>query len=155
MKGKTIKRIAAVAVALTMSVGVPVTPFHGILYDTAITASAEGTTVDLSETYDYTAQDGDVLTGSTSYTVMISDGAKITLSDATINGGIRCEGTAEITLVGTNSVTTTKWGYAGIQTSSDSTLTINGEGTLTATGYVSGAGIGGGNNDSGGTIIIN
>lgn len=41
MKGKMIKRITAAALALAMSVGVPFTPFHGVLDDMAITAWAE------------------------------------------------------------------------------------------------------------------
>ena len=87
---------------------------------------------------DYTAQDGDVLTGSTSGTVVIADSASITLSDVTINGGIVCEGTATITLVGENNVT----GPAGIQVGGKgTTLTIKGNGALTANGN-SGAGIG-------------
>lgn len=65
-----------------------------------------GTTVDLSElTGTYTANNGDVLTGSTSYGIVIPDGATITLSDATISipeGGdapaIDCSGSATIIL---------------------------------------------------------
>ena len=91
---------------------------------------------------DYTAKDGDVLTGSTSGTVMIARGACITLSDVTINGGIVCEGTATIILVGENSVTGLD-DMAGIQVGdSGTTLTIKGNGALTATGGYAGAGIG-------------
>jgi hypothetical protein len=91
---------------------------------------------------DYTAQNGDVLTGSTSGTVTIARGASITLSDVKINGGIVCEGTATIILVGTNSVTGLQ-GKAGIQVgSSGTTLTIKGNGALTANGGLNGAGIG-------------
>ena len=91
---------------------------------------------------DYTAQNGDVLTGSTSGTVTIKDGASITLSDVTINGGIVCEGTATIILVGENSVTGLQYN-AGIQVgSSGTTLTIKGNGALTANGGRNGAGIG-------------
>ena len=96
----------------------------------------------LSGSDNYTAQDGDVLTGSTSGTVTIADNAKITLSDVTITGGIVCEGTADITLVGTNSVSgaTNK---AGIQVGgSSTTLTIKGNGSLTANGGSQSAGIG-------------
>ena len=91
---------------------------------------------------DYTAKDGDVLTGSTSGTVRIEHGASITLSDVTINGGIVCEGTATITLVGENSVTGLK-NKAGIQVGGSGTaLTIKGNGALTTTGGDLGAGIG-------------
>jgi uncharacterized repeat protein (TIGR02543 family) len=96
----------------------------------------------LSGSEDYAAQDGDVLTGSTSGTVTIADNAKITLSDVTITGGIVCEGTAEITLVGTNSVTGASQ-KAGIQVGgSNTTLTIKGNGSLTANGGQYSAGIG-------------
>ncbi|MBO7557366.1 MAG: InlB B-repeat-containing protein [Bacteroidaceae bacterium] len=91
---------------------------------------------------DYTAQDGDVLTGSTDGTVTIEDCASITLSDVTINGGIICQGTATITLVGENSVTGLNY-KAGIQVGdSGTTLTIKGNGSLTATGDWGSAGIG-------------
>ena len=70
---------------------------------TAQTAWATDKTLSGSESY--TANDGEVLTGSTSGTVTIAADARITLSDVTITGGIVCSGTAEITLVGTNSVT--------------------------------------------------
>ena len=86
--------------------------------------------------------DGDVLTGSIRHTVTIPDGASITLNNATITGSIVCEGSATITLVGTNSVSgaTNK---AGIQIGgSGTTLTINGDGTLTANGGDNSAGIG-------------
>ena len=96
----------------------------------------------LSGSESYTANDGDVLTGSTSGTVTIAEDAKITLSDVTITGGIVCAGTAEITLVGTNSVTGASY-KAGIQVGgSGTTLTIKGNGSLTANGGNQSAGIG-------------
>ena len=96
----------------------------------------------LSGSESYTAQDGDVLTGSTSGTVTIASGANVTLSDVTITGGIVCAGTAEITLVGTNSVTGASH-KAGIQVGgSGTTLTIKGNGSLTANGGSQSAGIG-------------
>ncbi|MBO5532146.1 MAG: BspA family leucine-rich repeat surface protein, partial [Fibrobacter sp.] len=105
---------------------------------------AEGEqTIDLALLSDqYTAQDGDVLTGSTSGTVTIAADAKITLSDVTITGGIICAGTTEITLVGTNSVSGAT-NMAGIQVGgSGTTLTIKGNGSLTANGANNSAGIG-------------
>ena len=91
---------------------------------------------------DYTAQNGDVLTGSTNGTVTIADGDSITLSDVTINGGIICEGTATITLVGENNVTGLG-DKAGIQVGNKgTTLTIKGNGSLAAKGGDGGAGIG-------------
>ena len=107
--------------------------------DITITASF---IVTLSGNMSYTAQNGDVLTGSTSGTVTIAKDASITLSDVTINGGIVCEGTATIILVGENSVTGAN-DKAGIQVGdSGTTLTIKGNGALTANGRDSGAGIG-------------
>ena len=86
--------------------------------------------------------DGDVLTGSIRHTVTIPDGASITLSNATITGSIVCEGSATITLVGTNSVSGAMY-KAGIQIGgSGTTLTIKGDGSLTANGGDNSAGIG-------------
>ncbi|MBQ7990071.1 MAG: InlB B-repeat-containing protein, partial [Oscillospiraceae bacterium] len=86
--------------------------------------------------------DGDMLTGSIRHTVTIVDGASITLNNATITGGIVCEGSATITLVGTNSVSGPTF-KAGIQIGgSGTTLTIKGNGSLTANGYDQSAGIG-------------
>ena len=82
-----------------------------------------------------------MLSGSTSGTVTIANNANIILSDAEI-GGIVCEGSATITLVGTNNVSgaTDK---AGIQVGgSGTTLTIKGNGSLTANGGRQSAGIG-------------
>ncbi len=116
------------------------------------TATAWATDKTLSGSESYTAQDGDVLTGSTSGTVTIADNASITLSDVTITGGIVCAGTAEITLVGTNSISGLSrydsnidaYRYtAGIQVGgSGTTLTIKGDGSLTANGALHSAGIG-------------
>ena len=115
--------------------------------------------VELSGSYNYTVNDGDVLTGETNGTVTIAAGAKITLYDATINGGIVCAGTAEITLVGFNSVTG-RVDKAGIQVGgTGTTLIINGDGSLTTTGGSGGAGIGTGHAFEGsaefGNITIN
>ncbi len=86
--------------------------------------------------------DGDILTGSIRHTVTITNGANITLSDATITGSIVCEGSATITLVGTNSVSGASQ-KAGIQIGgSGTTLTIKGDGSLTANGGNQSAGIG-------------
>ena len=114
--------------------------------------TAWATDKELSGSENYEAQTGDVLTGSTSGTVTIANNAKITLSDVTITGGIVCAGTAEITLVGTNSVTgfseydsnINAYRYtAGIQVGgSGTTLTIKGDGSLTANGALHSAGIG-------------
>ena len=129
-----------------------------LLTMTAQTAWA--TDVTLSGGDNYTAQNGDALTGSTSGTVTIARNASITLNNATITGGIVCEGSATITLVGTNSVSGADK-KAGIQIGgSGTTFTIEGAGSLTATGGGWGAGIGLSaifnydNNVSSGDIII-
>ena len=86
--------------------------------------------------------DGDILTGSIRHTVTITNGANITLSNAAISGSIVCEGSATITLVGTNSVSGASQ-KAGIQIGgSGTTLTIKGDGSLTANGGSESAGIG-------------
>ena len=129
--------------------------------DITVTATVErSATIDLSDANgDFNAIEGDVLTGTTSHTVTIADGAGITLSGATITGGIVCEGTATITLVGTNSMSVVPYNKAGIQIGgSGTTLTIRGDGSLTATGGSQAAGIGLGrtwdDNATGGSIVI-
>ena len=104
--------------------------------DITVTATVErNSNIDLSQaTEGYTAINGDVLTGATSHAVAVAAGAGITLSGATISDGIVCEGSATITLVGTNNVTASDL-KAGIQVGgSGTTLTIRGDGSLTATG---------------------
>ena len=114
---------------------------------------------------DFTAADGNILIGTTSHTVTIANNAKITLNNATITGGIVCDETAEITLVGENAVGVTSldgtliYQTAGIQIgSSGTTLTIKGNGSLNATGGSASAGIGLGRtwdaNATGGSIVI-
>ena len=120
--------------------------------------TASAGTVTLPSSENYTANNGDTLTGSTTGTVTITSGATITLSGATIGGGIICAGNATIILEGVNSVTGLN-DMAGIQVGgSNTTLTIKGEGSLTATGGNLSAGIGLSRawtvDASGGNIII-
>jgi len=109
-------------------------------------------------TSDFTAQDGDVLTGSLSgnYKVSIADGATVTLGGVTINGtndysykwaGITCLGDATIVLADgtTNSVKGFVDYYPGILPAVGKTLTIEGTGSLTASSNGRAAGIGSGN----------
>ena len=122
--------------------------------------------VDLATlTADYEAQDGDVLTGTLAgnYKISIADGATVTLDGVTINGvndgnyewaGITCLGDATIILSGTNTVKGFYEDYPGIQAAADKTLTINGTGSLTASSYGYGAGIGGKMNVACGNIEI-
>ena len=111
-------------------------------------------------TADYTAQDGDVLTGTLANNVKISiaSGATVTLRNATINvsssAGLTCLGNANINLYGSNTVTSTG-SYPGILAGgSGTTLTINGSGSLSATGGNNAAGIGGGDGGTCGNITI-
>lgn len=118
-------------------------------------------------TSDKRAKDGTVITGTLAANVKISilSGATVTLRDATINGvdnysyqwaGINCEGDATIILEGDNSIRGFYWA-AGITVPVGSTLTIDGTGTLAATGGEWGAGIGSGsvNSKTCGNIVIN
>ena len=118
--------------------------------------------VDLSQlNSDYTAKQGDVLTGAlpANRHLSIAAGAEVTLKDVTISdnarAGITCLGSATITLVGANSVTSTASGYAGVQAGgTGTTLSIGGDGSLTAKGGQNAAGIGGGMTGTFGDITI-
>jgi hypothetical protein len=109
--------------------------------------------VDLASiTTSYTAQDGDILTGKRrgGDGLQIADNATVTLYDVDYHTkyAIACLGNATIILVGTNTVSATDTGYAGIRCGgSGTTLTIRGTGSLTVQGKgreeeVGGAGIG-------------
>lgn len=98
------------------------------------------------------AVDGDIIymssTAATANTITIADGATVTIENvnisATGSAGIICSGDATIILDGTNTVTSTADNYPAIQAgSSGTTLTIQGDGSVTATGGKYGAGIGG------------
>ena len=132
----------------------------------ATPAAPTGKTVDLSTlTAGYEAQDGETLTGTLAgnYKISIADGATVTLDGVTINGvddsnyewaGITCLGDATIILSGTNTVNGFYQNYPGIQAAAGKTLIINGTGSLTASSYGKGAGIGGVNNVACGNIEI-
>lgn len=119
----------------------------------AICLDAKAQTIDLSLlTADYTAQDGDVLTGSTAYGVIIPDGATVTLASVNVvpssGPAISCAGDATILLADRTANVAT--GNPGVRLPdvSSKTLTItvpeggDGSGALTATGNWGGAGIG-------------
>ena len=126
------------------------------------------TATDLSTlTADYTAQDGEVLTGTLNgiYKITIADGATVTIDNLTINGvlageydnewaGLTCAGDATIILSGTNSLKGFNQNYPGIDVRSGKTLTIKGDGSLTASNNGNGAGIGGVYEFSCGNITI-
>ena len=124
--------------------------------------------VDLATlTADYTVQDGDVLTGTLdgNYKITIADGATIALKDLTISGthvnedaykhaGITLEGDATIILKGENTVKGFYELYPGIYVPEGSTLTIQGDGSLSASSNGWAAGIGGGYYIACGNIVI-
>ena len=89
------------------------------------------------------------LTGSVNSTVMVPPGGTLRLNGATISTtsgpGIQCEGDATIILTGSNSATNSAKGQPAIFIAPGKTLTIQGEGSLTAESTGDGAaGIGGG-----------
>ena len=113
----------------------------------------------------YTASNGETLTGTLASNVKISiaDGATVTLNNVTINGtnnskyrwaGITCIGDATIILSGTNTVKGFFEDHPGIQTAASKTLIINGTGSLTASSYAYAAAIGGGSGLACGNIEI-
>ena len=115
----------------------------------------------------YTAQNGDLLTGTLAgnYKISIADGATVTLSGVTINGndnnsnykwaGINCLGNVTIILAeGTTNNVKGFSSQSGIYVKTGYTLTIKGQGTLNATGGSLGAGIGGANTSPAGNIVI-
>ena len=121
-------------------------------------------TVDLSTlTADYEAQDGDKLTGTLSgdKKISIADGATVMLDGAVINGtnsskwaGLTLAGDGTIILSGENSVKGFYEDYPGIFVPVNKTLTIQGDGSLTASSNGYGAGIGGGYEIACGNITI-
>jgi hypothetical protein len=124
-------------------------------------------------TADYEAKDGETLTGTLASNVKISiaDGATVTLKDVNITNlgvgfdwaGINCPGDATLVLEGTNTVCAGRGSdgynnYPGIWIAPGKTLTIQGDGTLTAYSNADSpyaAGIGGGYKIACGNIVIN
>ena len=104
--------------------------------------------VDLATlTADYTAQDGDILTGKLANPVQITvaDGARITIDGAYINdewfiynekdfAGITCLGDATITISDSNSISGFHTFYPAIFVPEGHTLTFQGNGILSARG---------------------
>ena len=116
----------------------------------------------ISENYE--AKNGETLYGKLGSNVKISiaNGATVTLNNVTISGtndsywaGITCAGDATITLEGTNTVKGFYEDYPGIHVPEGNTLTIEGEGSLNASGNGYSAGIGGGLDMHCGNIVIN
>ena len=117
-------------------------------------------------TENYTATNGQTLTGTLGANVKVSiaAGATVTLDNASINAagtwttgnyaGITCLGNATIILSGTNTVKGFFDEYPGVYVPESYTLTIQGTGSLTASSNGFGAGIGGGYDLSCGNIEI-
>ncbi len=116
----------------------------------------------------YEAQDGDVLTGvlGGDYQITIADGATVTLKDVDITclsnsdetanfAGITPLGDATIMLEGANTVKGGYEDFPGIFVPEDTTLTIDGTGSLDASSNDYGCGIGGGYRRNAGNIEIN
>lgn len=118
-----------------------------------------GTTTNLSSlSDDYTAQNGETLTGKllVSHKISIAAGATVILKNVSINyddspalsgsfAGINCLGGATLIISGTeNYVKGFSSGYPGIFVPTASTLTITGNGTLYINGHENAAGIGSG-----------
>lgn len=138
----------------------------GTVYPSGISESPytypAGVTNLASITENTTFSDGAILSGILGANVKISiaAGATVTLRDVTINGinsnrclwaGITCEGNATLILEGTNKVKGFYEYYPGIQAAHNGTgsgdeytLTIQGDGSLTASSNGLGAGIGSG-----------
>jgi hypothetical protein len=122
--------------------------------------------VDLSTLFgDYSAPDGTTLTGTLTgnYQISIADGATVTLDGAKIVGtnspsfqwaGLTCEGDATIVLSKTNVVKGFYSSYPAIHVPAGKTLTIRGNGKLTASGNGNSAGIGGGFKVACGNIFV-
>ena len=166
LEGATVKTLASTSFTggtLTMNFSDDVTSIEA---GKPYIVKWEYNVVDLSTlTANYTAQDGETLTGTLggNYKISIADGATVKLQDVTINGentknclwaGINCSGDATIFLKGTNTVRGFYENYSGIYVPSGSTLTIKGSGSLNASSNGYGAGIGGGYRISCGNIVI-
>ena len=168
--GKTLTKDADYTAAITDNNGSEVTSVTDEgKYTLTISGAGEYTgtltstffvgSIDLSIlTENYTASDGYELTGTTSYTVYIADGATVTLNNVTITGGIVCNGSATIILAGENNVNASQvddYNAAGIRIGGENTtLIIKGEGSLTVEGKDEGAGIGTIYYSEGGSIEI-
>jgi hypothetical protein len=121
-------------------------------------------------TSSYYAQDGDVISGTlnSEYSIYVvnNDPSKpmtVTLKDAVINcnrwqspsAAINCEGNVKLLLSGDNTVQSSRSYYPAIHIATSGTLTIDGDGSLTATGGMDAAGIGAGKDDGDcGNIVI-
>ena len=123
-------------------------------------------TVDLSKlVYGGELQDGATVTGKLSAIeyISIADGATITLKDVEISGvdnmvyqwaGLNCKGNATVILENYNYLKGFYSHYPGIHVPFNKTLTLKGNGALTARSNGYAPGIGGGHYVDGGNIVI-
>lgn len=136
-----------------------------VLGATGVWAQTNNTINLATVTSNITVNNGYTLTGTLGANVQISiaNGATVTLNNVTINGvdngsynwaGITCNGNATLILVGENTVKGFNSDRPGIYVPENSTLTIQGSGSLTASSNGNGVGIGGNKSGSGGNIII-
>ena len=131
----------------TYTVSIGQKEFEGKVYNVSrrfVDLSDESIYSDDYGYYVFLAQNGDILSGTmpTGNNVRIAAGAKVTLHNATIessNFGIDCDGDVTINLEGANTVSSSY--MTGIYCRG--TLTIQGSGSLTATGSNGYPGIGG------------
>ena len=146
--GKTLNITGTGSTSLSGNIGVP--------------ASASLKFDGHTASHDIYIPDGATISGSgvgIGSTITIGSGETFTLSMTTISvtsgPAIQCSGNATIILDGTNTVTTTAEGYPAIQAGgSGTTLTIQGSGSVTATGAQNAAGIGSGDQAICGDISI-
>lgn len=117
----------------------------------------QGATIDLATlTGEYTAQNGDVLTGTSNYVIRVAADATITLNNAILNKGLFCNGDAVLVLAETNTISSPGEYNPAVNVAVNYTLTIQGDGSLTANGSSwQGAAIGAGKYVTCGNIIIN
>lgn len=137
-----------------------------ITYTAVVDDAITWNEVNISSLTEYTAQNGDLLTGTAGSDahITVAAGATITLKKAIITSindddeyewaGITCAGDATIILEGDNEVKGGDEDYPGIYVPQNATLTIKGSGSLTASSNGYGAGIGGGYKISCGNIVI-
>ena len=113
----------------------------------------------------YVLTSGWVVTGTLKdpYRIAIQDGATVTISNMVVNldadnlaylPGLTCNGNATLILKGTNTIKSIRAACPGISVPPNKTLTIKGDGLLTAIGKDLAAAIGGGTNAPCGNIVI-
>ena len=140
MKRRLLSALLALCMVLTMA---PTVAFAAEGDVTSGAQQTNGPVYDLSDdTAARTVSTDCTLTGSTKFPVTIdgsTNGITVTLQDAEIrvsdNSGIKILGNVTLNLVGENTVeggNTSRLGFAGIEVEEDASLTVTGDGKLTA-----------------------